>query len=49
MAGGLDELVEGRPLYVADKEIMETFDRADYRQSGTSLDSNNNFKKVSKS
>merc|ERR1712012_342709 len=28
-----------------DPEIMETFDRANYRQSGSSLDSNNDFKK----
>jgi len=35
---------DGR-LSVADQEVMETFDRADYRQSGSSLDSNNEFKK----
>merc|ERR1719336_1082521 len=28
-----------------DPKIMETFDRANYRQSGSSLDSNNDFKK----
>ena len=32
-------------LLVTDPEIMETFDRANYRQSGSSLDSNNDFKK----
>ena len=30
---------------IKDPEIMETFDRANYRQSGSSLDSNNDFKK----
>ena len=30
---------------ITDPEIMETFDRANYRQSGSSLDSNNDFKK----
>ena len=32
-------------LIFTDPEIMETFDRANYRQSGSSLDSNNEFKK----
>ena len=32
-------------LFIPDPEIMETFDRANYRQSGSSLDSNNDFKK----
>ena len=31
--------------FLLDPEIMETFDRANYRQSGSSLDSNNDFKK----
>merc|ERR1740137_119651 len=39
-----EEMGDGR-LSVADQEVMETFDRADYRQSGSSLDSNNEFKK----
>jgi len=39
------EGVEDGRLSVADQEVMETFDRADYRQSGSSLDSNNDFKK----
>ena len=30
---------------VLDAEVMATFDRADYRQSGSSLDSNADFKK----
>ena len=29
----------------ADQEIIDTFDRAEYRQSGSSLDSNNEQKK----
>ena len=29
----------------ADQEIIDTFDRAEYRQSGSSLDSNNDPKK----
>ena len=29
----------------ADQEIIDTFDRAEYRQSGSSLDSNNEHKK----
>ena len=39
-----EEMGEGR-LSVADLEIMQTFDRTDYRQSGSSLDSNTEFKK----
>ena len=31
--------------HILDPEIMETFDRANYRQSGSSLDSNNDYKK----
>ena len=31
--------------FLLDPEILETFDRANYRQSGSSLDSNNDFKK----
>ena len=30
---------------VLDAEVMATFDRADYRQSGSSLDSNADIKK----
>ena len=32
-------------MSVADQEIIDTFDRAEYRQSGSSLDSNNELKK----
>jgi len=42
---GVDDMGECHPLSGADQEVMETFDRADYRQSGSSLDSNNDFKK----
>ena len=35
-----------KKLFFIDPEIMETFDRANYRQqSGSSLDSNNDYKK----
>ena len=33
------------PFFCADQEIIDTFDRAEYRQSGSSLDSNNDPKK----
>ena len=32
-------------LFLLDPEIIDTFDRAEYRQSGSSLDSNNDKKK----
>ena len=31
--------------FLSDIEIIETFDRGDYRQSGSSMDSNNEKKK----
>ena len=33
------------PFFCADQEIIDTFDRAEYRQPGSSLDSNNQQKK----
>ena len=38
-------IVDSSNDIVLDAEVMATFDRADYRQSGSSLDSNADFKK----
>ena len=45
MLGFMFVLLVINETFLLDPEIMETFDRANYRQSGSSLDSNNDFKK----
>lgn len=45
MLGGKFVFLVINKTFLLDPEIMETFDRANYRQSGSSLDSNNDFKK----